>query len=73
MAEIPLDIQIAAVKREIALRQRCYPRWVEKKLMKQAAADHEIAWMSAVLHTLIALKECNARGNCHCFEEPSHA
>ena len=54
---ITLDQQIACVRREIAFRMRCYPRWVEKKSMKQEAADHELAAMQAVHDTLVRLKD----------------
>jgi hypothetical protein len=50
---IDLDAQIAAVNREIAMRKRVYPRWIETGRMKQAEADHQIAAMQAVLATLM--------------------
>jgi hypothetical protein len=49
---ITLDRQIACVRREIALRERVYPKFVSGGRMKQAAADDEIAAMKAVLETL---------------------
>lgn len=49
--------QIACVKREIALRERVYPKWVAAGRMKQQAADHEIAAMRAVLATLEAARK----------------
>ena len=49
---IPLDVQIACVKREIEMRRRNYPRWVAAKSMTQKKADHEIEAMQAVLKTL---------------------
>jgi hypothetical protein len=48
-----LDEQIAAVTREIAIREAVYPKWVETGKMKKAKADHEIACMMAVLGTLM--------------------
>ena len=53
---VTLEQQIACVKREIGMRQRVYPRWVESGKMKQDAADREIAAMKAVHETLIALQ-----------------
>ena len=54
---IPLSNQIACVEREIGLRLRVYPRWVESEKMKQEKADSEIATMKAVLETLKTIKE----------------
>lgn len=61
--EITLDRQIACVRREIAMRRRVYPHWVESKKMTQAKADEEIVAMEAVLETLVRLIEgaANAR------------
>ena len=36
-----VEQQIACVKREIALRERCYPSWVSKKKMSQSLATYE--------------------------------
>jgi hypothetical protein len=49
--KIDLADQIKCAKREIAMRERVYPRWVGTK-MTQANADLEIARMKAVLATL---------------------
>lgn len=40
--------KLAAVRREIAMRRRVYPRWVEAGRMTQAKADEEIAVMEAI-------------------------
>jgi len=40
--------KLAAVRREIAMRRRVYPRWVENKRMTQSKADEEIAVMEAI-------------------------
>mgnify|MGYP000651598192 CR=1 FL=1 len=50
--QVSLDRQIDGVKREIAMRQRAYPRWVVAGRLTQAKADTEIAVMQAVLATL---------------------
>ncbi len=52
---IPLFDQIAAVSREITLREKVYPRWVAQRKMTQAKANREIAAMKAVFETLIRL------------------
>ena len=44
--------QIACVKREIAMRESAYPKWVANGKMKQEKADAEIATMKAVLETV---------------------
>ena len=54
---ISLDQQIAAVAREVAMREKCYPKWVAEKRMLQSTADHQLSAMKAVLTTLKNLKE----------------
>jgi hypothetical protein len=54
---IGIDEQIACVEREIALRRRVYPRRVADRKMTQALADKQLAAMSAVLDTLLYLRE----------------
>lgn len=49
---IPLAAQIDCVKREIAMRERVYPRWIESKKIAPQRAEKEIAAMRAVLATL---------------------
>lgn len=51
-APITLEQQIAAVAREIKMREFVYPGWVSRKKMTQAKADHELKAMQAVLETL---------------------
>jgi hypothetical protein len=53
---ISLGHQIAAVKREVAMRESVYPKRVEAKAMSQDKADFQIAAMKAVLATLEGLK-----------------
>ena len=53
-AHTSLHGQIACVEREIKMRQRVYPRWVEQERMTQRKADEEIESMQAVLATLKA-------------------
>lgn len=48
----PLHEQIACVRREISMRERVYPRWVDAGKMTDAKASHELEVMRAVLVTL---------------------
>jgi hypothetical protein len=52
-----IDQQITCIRRELALRLRVYPKWVEAGKMKQAEADKELAYMQAVHDTLTELKK----------------
>lgn len=52
MSTVALADQIACVRREIAMRQRVFPRWVHAGKMTQADSDREITTMIAVLATL---------------------
>lgn len=52
MTTVALADQIACVRRELAMRQRVYPRWVSAGKMTQADSDREIQAMIAVLATL---------------------
>jgi len=57
---IPLAAQIACVEREIALRRRVYPRWVEQGRMSQDKANCEIAAMTAALESLSEIRKLRA-------------
>ena len=52
MKQITIEDMIKCVEREIVMRQRVYPRWVESKKMSQEKADLEIKTMMAVLDEL---------------------
>jgi len=56
MSKVSLDSQIAEVKRELALRERTYPRLVSTGKMRQAEAELLVANMLAVFDTLIFLQ-----------------
>lgn len=47
-----LPDQIDCVKREIGMRERVYPTWVQRRRMSQEQADRELSRMRAVLRTL---------------------
>jgi hypothetical protein len=51
-----IEEQIAEVERELELRRRNYPRWVEAKKMSQNASDLHMRRMENVLATLRAVR-----------------
>lgn len=51
-----IDEQIDCVKREIGMRERVYPKWVQLRRLSQEQADRELGRMRAVLNTLQNLK-----------------
>ena len=57
-----IEAQIACVEREVRMRHRVYPRWVEAGRMTQAKADAEILAMEAVHATLLSLRQPPAQG-----------
>lgn len=57
MANIPLPDQIDCVKREISMRERVYPKWVQARRLSQEQMDRELGRMRAVLDTLQRIKE----------------
>lgn len=58
---IPIDAQIAEVQREIAMRERCYPKWVGERRMLQKHADKYLDAMREVLKTLNTVKAQGGR------------
>jgi hypothetical protein len=59
-AVVPLTDQIKAAKRELALRESAYPKWVQSGRMRRETAEHEIAAMRAILASLEALLSVQA-------------
>lgn len=51
-ADVPIELQISEVQREIAMRRKVYPHWVAVKKMTQADSDRHMARMIGVLATL---------------------
>jgi hypothetical protein len=41
--------KLACAKRELAMRNNVYPRWIEQKKMSAGKAAHEIACMEAII------------------------
>ena len=61
-----LEQQIKCVEREIGMRQRVYPNWINAKKMSAGKAEYEITMMQEVLKSLKQnaqlkelLKECS--------------
>ena len=54
MADFSLADQIRCVEREIAMRERVYPKWVAAGRMKLDQSEREIDAMKAVLATVKA-------------------
>lgn len=54
---IPIDVQIACVRRELRQRKSVYPRLVQQGRMPEAKAARELRAMQAVLATLMAVLE----------------
>jgi hypothetical protein len=50
--DLSYEAQLKCVRREIGLREACYPRWVKAGTMKQEKATLELATMRAVQTTL---------------------
>lgn len=44
--------QLAAARRELALRRSAYPKWIASGRMAKDKAEHEIAAMQAIVETL---------------------
>lgn len=58
--KINIDDMIKCAEREVGMRERVYPRWVEAKKMSQTKADSEIATMKAIVEFL---KQHKDKGN----------
>ena len=54
---ITIEQMISCVGREIGMRERVYPRWVEQKKMLQTTADQELARMRAVRDLLVDVRD----------------
>ncbi len=53
--QVTIDEQIAEVKREIAMRNKVYPKWIESGSLSKSKADFQILVMEAVLISLQAI------------------
>lgn len=57
MADIPIDTQIACVRRELRMRATVYPNRVAAGKMRQQDAERETEIMAAVLATLERVRD----------------
>jgi len=53
---ITVEDKRRSAERELGMRRRVYPRWVEIKKMTQAMSDREIAIMEAIVDDYRALE-----------------
>jgi RNase H-fold protein (predicted Holliday junction resolvase) len=62
MAEmaVTFDEQLEELDREIAMRERLYPKWVQDDRLKVDAARKQLARLKAARETLRALKQYRA-------------
>jgi hypothetical protein len=54
---VPLERQIACLRREVGLRKRVYPRWIQNGRMTQEQADSQIEAMEAAQATLERVRD----------------
>lgn len=48
--------QLAAARRELALRRNAYPKWIASGRMSESMAQHEIECMEAIVASIQKLK-----------------
>lgn len=48
--------QLAVARREVALRERCYPDWIQSGRMKPDLAEFQLEGMREIVRTLEKLK-----------------
>ena len=53
---ISLAEQVAEAKRELALREKCYPGWIKSRRLSMEEAYHQLAAQRAIVHTLQRLE-----------------
>jgi hypothetical protein len=56
LGDVTLAMQVAAAKREVALRASAYPKWIESGRLNPDEAERETRAMRAVLKTLLILE-----------------
>lgn len=54
---VTLERQVAEIRRELGMRRRKYPEWVQAGRMTQAQADERIGALEAVLETVEGLRK----------------
>jgi hypothetical protein len=60
MTEVSLADQLACAKRELQIRTKVYPKWVQHEQMTERAAQRELLAMTAIVHTLQRLVDADA-------------
>ena len=51
--EIDLNDLLGSARRELAFRQRCYPKWVDKGTLKAATAEKELDLQRQLIDFLV--------------------
>jgi hypothetical protein len=54
---IDINMQIACVRREIGMRKKVYPRWIQSGRMTPEESERQILTMEAVLATLERVRD----------------
>ena len=54
---VPLELQIAEVRRELQMRYKVYPRWIDAGRLTREAGAQQITRLEAVLETLETLEK----------------
>ena len=68
MTDVTLVEMLAEARRELAMRQRLYPRWVEEGRMKPHQAERQIAVMQAIAEELQEREMAAAMSRRRCYE-----
>ena len=51
--EVDLNALLGCARRELASRQRCYPKWVDKGTMTEKKAEKELELMRSLVEFLV--------------------
>jgi hypothetical protein len=55
-----IDDEIKEIAREIEVRERLYPRWIEQNRISPYAANRRVQVMKSVLQRLTSMKEARS-------------
>lgn len=58
--KITYDEQLTELNRELAMRRRLYPQWIERNTLKQDVADRQIARLEAAIETVRVARQAEA-------------
>jgi len=67
---ITLEEQIAEARRELALRRKCYPQWIQSGKLDMTTAHYQLQAMEAIVKTLMRLDA--AQRQLSLFTTPPH-